>query len=136
MVHGRCVLLAERDDRLAEGIRGLLETVFRAVVMVADEPSLKECAGRLQPDLAIVDLSVLRGKGLRVLGDLREACPSVKIIVTSVDDVPIVSRRALEQGADGFVLKHCLSGDLLPAIDAVLRGDQFISEKKARRTVA
>ena len=53
-----CVLLADRHHALTEGVRGLLETSFESVVMVADEVSLLEGAIRLRPDVAVVDLSV------------------------------------------------------------------------------
>ena len=49
-----CVLLADRHHGLTEGVRGLLETAFGTVVMVADEASLLEGANRLWPDAAIV----------------------------------------------------------------------------------
>ena len=55
-----CVLLADRHQRLTEGVRGLLETAFGTVVMVADEASLLEGASRLRPDVAIAtDLLLL-----------------------------------------------------------------------------
>ena len=57
-----CVLLADRHHGLTEGVRGLLATAFGSVVMVADEASLIEGAGRLQPDMAIVDLSLAPGQ--------------------------------------------------------------------------
>ena len=56
-----CVLLADRHHGLAEGVRGLLETAFESVFMVADGTSLLEGVDRLEPDVAIVDLSLARG---------------------------------------------------------------------------
>ena len=50
-------------------MRGLLETAFGTVIMVADEASLIEGASRLQPDVAIVDLSLARENGLGWLQD-------------------------------------------------------------------
>ena len=99
-----CVLLADRHHGLTEGVRGLLETAFGSVVMVADEASLLECAGRLQPDVAVVDLSLARDSGLGWLRALRQRCPGLKIIVLSVHDETNVFRAALEAGADAFVL--------------------------------
>ena len=49
-----CVLLADRHHGLSEGVRSLLETTFKAVVMVADEVSLFESAKRLPVALAVV----------------------------------------------------------------------------------
>jgi DNA-binding NarL/FixJ family response regulator len=59
-----CVLLADRHHGLTEGVRGLLETTFGTVVMVADEASLIDGAGRLQPDVVVVDLSLAQDAGL------------------------------------------------------------------------
>lgn len=121
----RCVLLADRHHGLADGMRGLLETAFDAVVMVADENSLYESAARLQPTLAVVDLSLARRDSLDWLPRLRQDCPRLKIIVLSVHDEPSVRRSALAAGADGFVLKRALATDLLPAVDAVLAGEPY-----------
>jgi two-component system secretion response regulator SsrB len=122
-----CVLLADRHHALAEGVRGLLETAFDAVVMVADQTSLFESAERLQPTVAVVDLSLARGESLQWVPRLRERCPTLKLIVLSVHDEPSVCRAAMEAGADAFVLKRALGTDLLPAIDAVQAGRTYRS---------
>ena len=121
----KCVLLADRHHGLSEGMRGLLETIFEAVVMVADEHSLAESAVRLQPTLAVVDLSLARGDSLAWLQRLRERCPGLKIIVLSVHDEPSVCRSAMDVGVEGFVLKRALATELLPAVDAVLAGKRY-----------
>ena len=117
-----CVLLADRHHGLTEGVRGLLETAFGTVVMVADETSLIEGASRLQPEVAIVDLSLARENGLGWLRTVRERCPDLKVIVLSVHDEQTVRRAAMEAGADAFVLKRAILTDLLPAIEAVRAG--------------
>jgi DNA-binding NarL/FixJ family response regulator len=111
-----CVLLADRHHVLSEGVRGLLETAFETVIMVADEASLLEGAARLQPDVAVVDLSLAQGRGLDWLRTVRERCPGLKVIVLSIHDEETVRRAALEAGADAFVLKRNIATDLLPAI--------------------
>jgi len=117
-----CVLLADRHHGLTEGVRGLLESSFGTVVMVADESSLIEGAGRLQPEVAVVDLSLAQGGGLGWLGALRQRCPDLKVIVLSVHDEQSVRRAVMEAGADAFVLKRAIATDLLGAVDAVRRG--------------
>ena len=118
----QCVLLADRHHGLTESVRGLLETVFEAVVMVADENSLLETARRLKPTLAVVDLSLAQGDNLRWLELLRQRSPGLKILVLSVHDEPSVRRAALEAGADGFVLKRAIATELLTAVDSALAG--------------
>ena len=62
-----CALLADRHLGLMEGVRGLLETEFEAVVVVGDEVSLFESVRQLHVALAMVDLSLRRGDGLGLI---------------------------------------------------------------------
>jgi DNA-binding NarL/FixJ family response regulator len=117
-----CVLLADRHHGLTEAMRILLETAFETVIMVADLPSLLEGAGRLQPDVAIVDLSLGREGGLGWLRAVRQRCPDLKVIVISVHDEQAPRRAAMEAGADAVVLKRSIATDLLPAV-ALVRQD-------------
>jgi len=117
-----CVLLADRHHGLAEGVRGLLDTAFEAVVMVADEASLIEGAGRLQPDVAVVDLSLARDAGFGWLQALRQRCPDLKVIVLSVHDEQSVREAVMRAGVDAFVLKRAIATDLLSAVDDLRRG--------------
>jgi DNA-binding NarL/FixJ family response regulator len=117
-----CVMLADRHHGLTEGVRGLLETTFKTVVMVADEASLLEGADRIRPDVAIVDISLARDSGLGWLRALRQRCPDVKVIVLSVHDEQSVRRAAMDAGADSFVLKRAIATDLLDAVDYVRGG--------------
>ncbi|MFZ4535455.1 response regulator [Propionivibrio sp.] len=116
-----CVLLADRHHGLTEGVRGLLETSFGTVVMVADEVSLLEGAIRLRPEVAVVDLSLAQDGSLGWLQTIRQRCPDLKVIVLSVHDEESVRRAVMEAGADAFVLKRAISTDLLNAVDAVRR---------------
>jgi DNA-binding NarL/FixJ family response regulator len=118
-----CVLLADRHHGLTEGVRGLLETMFKTVVMVADEVSLQESAGRLQPETVVVDISLAGDGSLHWLQRLRQSCPQTKLIVLSFHDEPSVRRAAIEAGADGFVLTRAIATDLLQAIEAALTAD-------------
>jgi len=114
--HLSCVLLADGHHRLSEGVRGLLESAFGTVMMVADEASLLEGAKRLQPDMAVVDLSLARHGDLDWLRAVRERSPEIKVIALSVHDEDSVRQAAIEAGADAFVVKRNIATDLLPAV--------------------
>ena len=105
-----------------EGVRGLLETEFEAVVVVGDEVSLFESVRQLHIALAVVDLSLRRGDGLGLIRRIRSDFPRLKLIVLSVHEEKNVKFAAIEAGANGFVLKRSIAMDLLPTIDAVLTG--------------
>jgi DNA-binding NarL/FixJ family response regulator len=121
-VKAECVLLADSHLGLTEGVRGLLKTLFGTVVMVADARSLQESARRLQPDVAVVDLSLARRSNLDWLRDLNRSCPKLKVVVISVYDEPSVRSAAAAAGAEGYVLKRDIATNLLPTIDALLAG--------------
>ena len=127
-----CVLLADPHHGLSEGVRNLLAATFEAVVMVADEVSLFESAGRLQSDLAVVDLALSRGNGLDLVRRLRGRFPDMKLIIISVHDASVLSRSVMEAGANGFVAKRAIATDLLAATDAVLAGQPYVSPEVAK----
>jgi DNA-binding NarL/FixJ family response regulator len=84
--------------------------------MVADEASLIDGAARLQPDVAVVDLSLAKEDGLGWLREVRRRSPDLTVIALSVHDEDTVRRAALDAGADAVVLKRNIVTDLLPAI--------------------
>jgi DNA-binding NarL/FixJ family response regulator len=110
-------------------MRGLLESAFESVVMVADEASLLDSASRLRPDLAVVDLSLSQDRSLDWLRTLRDRSPGLKVIVLSVHDEANVRRAALEAGADAFALKRAIVTDLMPAVDLVREGTGFAAAR-------
>jgi DNA-binding NarL/FixJ family response regulator len=128
-----CVLLADRHHGLSESIRGLLETTFNSVFLVADENSLIEGAGLLRPAVVVVDLSLGAGDVVGLMRELRARAPGAKVLLLSVHDEPSVLRSAVAAGADGVVLKRAIATDLLLAVDEVLAGRRFVSISDTRK---
>ena len=60
-------------------------------------------------------------------GCFRACNPDLKAIILSVHDERTVVDECLAAGAKGFVLKRTAFSDLLPAIEAVMKGDTYIS---------
>jgi len=118
-----CVVLADRSFTLTEGVRGLLETMFETVVTVADLNSLLESAGRLDPDLTLVDMSLTGNGSLNWVSDLRKRCPGMKIVALSVHDEPGARRAAIKAGCDALVVKRTIGSDLLKIVDSVMKDD-------------
>jgi DNA-binding NarL/FixJ family response regulator len=129
----RCVLLADAHPNMLEAVRGLLKGRFATTVMVADETSLLEAVSRMEPDLVVVDLSLPVAGGANVVRTLLGRYPRLRVIVLSVhDEQPAVSQ-AVGAGAAGFVLKRTAAVDLTAAVDAVLRGETYVSPVLAWR---
>ncbi len=122
-----CTILADRHLELAEGIRGLLETAFGSVFVVASIDSLLEGAQRLEPTLITLDLALADGHISQVLAQIQHAAPECRLLVLSVYDQAVAPQVVLAAGANGIVLKRTIGSDLLPAIGAVMRGETFVS---------
>lgn len=112
---------------MLEGAQGLLKDMFDVMFMVANEQSLKEAIDGVHPDLVIVDLSMPISSCGNVARLLKKWSPELKFIIISVHDEQTVIDECLTAGARGFVLKRTAAIDLIPAVEAVLRGDIFVS---------
>ena len=122
-----CVLLADRHHGLRDSVRGLLETEFDNVFMVAGETALLEGAKRLNPTVVVLELSLAGGDLGGLLERIRASAPGSKVVLLSVHDERTVAGAALVAGAHAVVLKRSLATDLMPAVDAVLAGQVYIS---------
>jgi DNA-binding NarL/FixJ family response regulator len=124
---GRCVVLADRHQNILEGVRGLLETAFETVVMVADRQSLFEAIEKVKPDLAVVDLSLPPNGRASIAHEINDCYPELKFIILSTHDEPTVLEEVMSAGASAFVLKQSAAVDLFEAVQSVREGYTFIS---------
>jgi DNA-binding NarL/FixJ family response regulator len=123
----RCVLLADNHLNLVEAVRRLLDGTFATTVIVSDEASLLEAVGRMEPDLVVVDLSLPVSGTVNVVRSLFSRYPRLRVIALSIHDEHPAIAQALGAGAAGFVLKRTVAVDLTAAVDAVLRGETYVS---------
>ena len=131
-----CLLLADRHMNMLGGIRGLLEPFFETIMMVTDEKSLLDAAEKVQPDLIVVDLSMPVSREINVARRLGKLFPGKKFIILSIHDEPVAVDECLEAGAAGFVLKRAADTDLIPAVEAVMKGDTYVSSARYLHRVA
>ena len=122
-----CAILADIHHNMLEGLRGLLESTFSTVVMVADLNSLHTAVNKIHPDLVVVDLSMATKCGANIAVKIKELHPELRFIVLSVHDDKAVAKKVLDAGSLGYVLKRSTATDLLPAIDSAMKGEKYIS---------
>src|SRR3954466_3600948 len=85
-------------------------------------------AEELKPDLIILDVGLPSLNGIEAARQIRKLVPRTKIIVLTQESSVDVVQEALRSGAQGYILKARAAADLVPAIEAVLEGRQFISD--------
>ena len=120
-------LVADANLHMLRGVHTLLESLFDATVMVSDERSLLETAKNCRQDICIVDLMFPVAAEVNVILLIRKHFPTLPVVVLSLYDEPSVAQDALAQGAKAFVLKRTALADLVPAVEAVRRGDTYVS---------
>jgi DNA-binding NarL/FixJ family response regulator len=121
------VLLADSHLNMLGGVYSLLETLFKTVLMVADEASLLDAVATINTDLVVVDLSLPNGGEANIVRRLMEHYPALRLIVLSVHDEPTLPGPLLKAGVAGIVLKRSAATDLIPAIKEVLQGRVYVS---------
>jgi len=90
-------------------------------------------AEELKPDLILLDIGLPKLNGIEVARRLRELVPNSTILFSSALHDPDIVREALRTGASGYVVKSDVGSELTKAIEATLRGEQFVSSSARGR---
>src|SRR5262252_2160722 len=88
-------------------------------------------AQELQPELILLDIGLPTLNGIEAAKQIRRFSPHSKILFISQESSTELIQVALQAGAQGYVLKIDAGVDLKPAIDAVLRGQTYLSRSIA-----
>lgn len=123
------VVLIDDHALVRHGLAALLATDgrFEVVAEAGDGEAGLEAIGRLQPDVAILDLSMPGVDGLETLRRLRGSSCTTGILVLTMYDEETFIARALAAGADGYLLKHAMDDELFDALVTVAGGRRYLS---------
>jgi len=88
----------------------------------------------LQPDLAVVDLTLKLGDGLALIKQLHQLRPALRILVFSMHEQVHFVTAALAAGAHGYVTKEEGAERVLEAIRVIRNGGYYLSEQTAAKT--
>src|SRR5947199_8528462 len=90
---------------------------------------------KLDPDLAIVDVSLPGANGIELIKNIRAEFPKLPILVLSMHDESLYALRALRAGAEGYVMKHEAMANVIQAIHEVFNGRPYLSPAMAARVI-
>jgi two-component system, NarL family, response regulator NreC len=122
------VVLADDHVLVREGLRSLLERSGMQVVGEAsDGQEAMQKVQSLQPDIAVLDVSMPVLNGLSAAREFARLSPKTKAILLTQHDEDQYVRDALESGVKGYVLKNQAASDLVRAIHEVSRGHVYLS---------
>lgn len=122
------VMLVDDHALIREGIKKLLE--FDHSIEVIEEASDGlECLSKLnniQPDILLLDINMPKMNGLEVLEELKNKKSLLKILMLTVHSEVEYLVKAIDIGADGYILKDSGSDELKQAILSIIEGESYI----------
>ncbi len=121
------ILIADDYQSVLQQAVSLLQPHFEIVGTATDGKTLAEEAIRLAPDIIVSDILMPGLNGIDAARLLRESGSIAKIIFLSVYESEDFVKACFSEGGSGYVTKARMGVDLVPAINAVLNGQQFIS---------
>jgi DNA-binding NarL/FixJ family response regulator len=92
-------------------------------------PEALKLIGSVKPRIAIVDITLAGGSGIELIKNIKASYPDVATIVLSMHDESLYAERALRAGARGYIMKREATKKVLQAIQTVLAGKLFVSDK-------
>ena len=130
------VLLADDHVVVRQGLRAILQQEGFQVVGEAPDghTAIKMCI-ILQPEIAILDLSMPLLNGIDAAREIRKCSPNTKIILLTMYADELCVLNALRAHITGYVLKNNAFSNLTRAIDAVSRGEIYLSPAVAGTVV-
>jgi DNA-binding NarL/FixJ family response regulator len=126
----RKVLVVDDHPIVREGITLLLSSQhdLRVCGSAYDVPSALQAVRDLQPDVALIDLSLGSASGLDLIHMIAEETQrGVFMLALSMHDEALYARRVLHAGGHGYIMKHEGTDVLLQAIRTVLAGQIYVS---------
>jgi two-component system invasion response regulator UvrY len=129
------VLLVDDHAVVRTGFRLLLQS--QPDINVAAEAQSGEAAcqmyAELSPDVVVMDLGMPGMGGLEALRRIRARNPAARVLALSAHDDPMHARRALREGALGFLSKRSAPEALIEAIATVAAGRRYIDPSLAQK---
>lgn len=125
------IFLVDDHPILREGLAKLINQQDDMVVCGegSDVTNSKIEIRNTRPDVTVVDISLGKSSGLRLIEELKHDYPEIKIMTFSMHDESTYAERCLKAGAMGYLMKQEPPESVIEAIRSILQGNIYISNK-------
>lgn len=122
------VIIADDHRIVRDGLRMILshDPDIEIVEEVEDGEHLLAVLEEVEADVVLLDIRMPGLSGLETLESLRERQHAIRVVILTMYDDPVYVRRAVELGADGYLLKSVDREELKRALRAVDSGQSYI----------
>jgi len=130
------IKLVAADDHylFLEGLKSLFETIpeFNLADVCEDGDALLSLIAQHRPDVALIDLSMPGANTDMIVEKVEADFPDTQLIALTMHLDPEMALELLSLGLSGYVLKDEAVDEVSNAINAVMKGEQFISPALAK----
>lgn len=125
------ILIADDHAVVRAGLRTLLESRsgWQVCAESADGRDAVEKAGKLKPDIAVLDIGMPLLNGVEATRRIRAASPSTEIVILTMHESDDLVQQVVEAGARGYILKDDADRVLLAAVDALRNHKPYFSTR-------
>jgi DNA-binding NarL/FixJ family response regulator len=129
------VLVADDHFIVRIGLMSVVNTEpdMRVVGEAADGAQAVEIFWKTNPDLVLMDLRMPIKDGIEATREIRSKQPDARILMLTTFDGDTDIHRAIQAGAQGYILKNSTGDKLIPAVRAVAAGEKWIPKEIASR---
>src|SRR5436305_9556081 len=131
------IVIIDDHPLFRKGLEQLIhsEDGFAVCGEANNAPEAMDVIRKLNPDLAIVDLSLPGANGIELIKNIRAEFSKLPILVLSMHDESLYALRALRAGAEGYVMKHEAMANVIQAIREVFSGRPYLSPAMAAQVI-
>jgi DNA-binding NarL/FixJ family response regulator len=129
------VVLADDHDLVRSGIKALLSMIdgVEVVAEARDGQELIQLVDNLAPDVVMTDISMPRMDGIAAIAQIHARHPKVRLLVLSMYDTVDFVKRAVANGACGYLMKDAPPFELEQAVRSVMATGSYFSPTIAQR---
>jgi DNA-binding NarL/FixJ family response regulator len=129
------VVLADDHDLVRSGIKALLATVegVRVIAEARNGTELLALLDSVKPDVVMTDISMPGMDGITAIAEIHTRHPEVRVIVLSMYDTVDFVKRAVANGACGYLMKDAPPFELEQALRSVMATGSYFSAAVAQR---
>ena len=127
------ILIVDDHPIVRQGLSELINHESDLVVCGQAEDSHEaiKAVRELNPDMAIIDISLKETSGLELIKDIHAQYPNLPVLALSMHDENLYAERSLRAGAMGYIMKQEATENVIEAVRKILGGEIYVSERMA-----
>ena len=137
MTQNKTILIIDDHPLFREGLKAIIgrNQRFKVIGQAGNGRDGLKMARKLQPDLALVDMSLPDLSGIQLTRELKNASPKTHVMIVTMHSKVDYIVKAFQSGAIGYVVKESASEKLLEGIDTVLKGEYFMDSSVSHKVI-